>query len=78
MIKNTTTGIILIDVADHFGTFHSIKNKPTRPVISNTKTRLFSDKHFNLFRIYLDESDFTEIYTCAFEKVIPLKKHKNP
>jgi len=64
--KTTTTGIIITDVADHFGTFHSAKNKPTRSVISNIKTRLFSDKNISLFRLQLDESDFTEFFHLSY------------
>ena len=35
--KYTTTGIIIRDVADQLGTYHSVKNKSTRHIILNTK-----------------------------------------
>ena len=49
-------------MVDHLGIFHSVKNKSTHPIVSNTKLRSISDKNMNLFRLYLDEADFTEVF----------------
>ena len=59
--KASISGIILTYVAAHFGTFYYLKFKPTHSANSTIMKRSFSDKHFNLFRSYLDEMNFTLI-----------------
>ena len=87
-----TAGIIVNDVADHFGTFHLVKSKSVQSINTCIKKRSFSDKNTNRFKTYLDEADFTEvlnsscpnsaytqfidIYKCAFEKAFPFENKK--
>ena len=73
------SGIIITDVADHFGTFHmsSIKNKNKENSIN--KMRLFSENSINKFKASLDQTDFYHILeiTCpneAFNEFFQLNK----
>ena len=88
----TLSGIIITDVADHFGTFFSIKNKsePTRNKYS--QTRFYTEHNLSKFKSYLDGTDFKNIlqmecpneafnyftmkYKAAFEVAFPLKSIK--
>ena len=86
--KASISGIILTDVADHFGIFYCVKCKPTQSKNAIIKKRSFSERNVNLFKSYLDEMNFTQIlqincpneaynnfivmYKEAFEKAFPL------
>ena len=64
------SGIIITDVADHFGIYHIIKNKITCTIRQNNKTqqiRYFSDRNVDKFKISLQQIDFT----CILEIVCP-------
>ena len=55
------SGIIINDVADHFGIFclfHG-KSKPSKP--SNTKYRSFSTENISKFKTKLDGSTFSDV-----------------
>ena len=87
------SGIIITDVADHFGTFHvsNIKNK--NKTSSTNKVRLFSDNNINKFKEILDQTDFHHIleltcpneayneffhiYKSVFEASFPLRVFRN-
>lgn len=86
--KTSTSGIILTDIADHFGIFYCVLGKPTHSANISTKKRSFSDINVKSFKNHLTEINFTQILhiTCpneaynnfitmykeAFEKAFPL------
>jgi hypothetical protein len=86
--KASISGIILTDVADHFGIFYCVQCKPTQSKNAIIKKRSFSERNVKLFKSYLDEMNFTQIlqincpneaynnfivmYKEAFEKAFPL------
>ena len=86
------SGIIINDVADHFGIFclfHG-KSKPSKP--SNTKYRSFSTENISKFKTKLDGTNFSDVlnvecpdsaynvfismYLAAFEDSFPLIERK--
>ena len=76
---SSSSGVIITDIADHFGIFHCIsgKNKPDR--IRSNFTRTFSDANLTKFKTYLDKTDFNNIFqiNCpneAYDKFILLYK----
>ena len=84
-----SSGIIITDVADHFGTFLIVKKKTTNLSGSQKQKRIFSESNLSSFRELLDESDFLpvmqktcpnesyntfmEIYKQSFDKAFPMK-----
>ena len=86
--QNYDSGIIISDVADHFGTFYASKNLPTytrtrqmkQVNISNFK-QLLSSTEFNT--VLSDEfpnsayNTFLHIYKHAYDKAFPLKHVKH-
>ena len=73
------SGIIVTDVADHFGIFHTVRNKTKHLQNLQRKSRIFSDTNLALFKQYLDQSDFSSILTIdnpnnAYETFIDLYK----
>ena len=87
--SDSQSGIIVTDVADHFGIFHTVRNKTKHLQNLQKKARIFSDTNLALFKQYLDQSDFSSILTIdnpnnayetfidfykqAYEKAFPLK-----
>ena len=87
--SDSQSGIIVTDVADHFGIFHTVRNKTKHLQNLQKKSRIFSDTNLALFKQYLDQSDFSSILTIdnpnnayetfidlykqAYEKAFPLK-----
>ena len=87
--SDSQSGIIVTDVADHFGIFHTVRNKTKHLQHLQKKSRIFSDTNLALFKQYLDQSDFSSILTInnpnnayatfidlykqAYEKAFPLK-----
>jgi hypothetical protein len=88
----TTTGysgIIITDVADHFGTFHISNIKTTNKSKTTSKVRIFSENNINTFKETLDQVDFNpvmeimcpneaynefyKLYKTAFEATFPLQ-----
>ena len=59
--KASISGIILTDVADHFGIFYCVQCKPTQSKNAIIKKRSFSERNVKLFKSYLDEMNFTQI-----------------
>ena len=57
------SGIIITDVADHFGTFHLVKNKTAAPHKMPFKKRIITEAKLTIFKQYLDQTDFTSIYS---------------
>jgi len=61
----TTTGqagIIITDLADHFGTFYLTKSHNTNNShVIKTRKRIFSDTNIEIFRRKLKDIDFTNI-----------------
>ncbi len=88
IISPHQSGIIINDVADHFGTFCILhgKNKHNNP--SQTRSRSFSANNINTFKTSLNEinfdhllnqdcpneayNEFLKLYTSSFEKSFPL------
>ena len=63
------SGIIITDVADHFGIFHIVSAKSAEHKTSVSKNRLFSANNSNLFKTNLDHADFRDVLenTCPDE-----------
>lgn len=92
IISSATSGIIITDVADHFGTFHSVSHKHTHISSEIKQTRFYSDKNILKFKTLLDQTDFRNIlqincpneafdvfilkYRNAFEQAFPLRAIK--
>ena len=51
--SNSTSGIVLTDVADHFGIFHCIQSKQTCAKNTHIKKRLFTERHMSIFKTHL-------------------------
>ena len=92
----TTTGnsgIIITDVADHFGTFHISNIKNNNKSRSTNKGRLFSENNINKFKETLHQIDFQHVlaimcpneaynefyrlYKIAFETSFPFRVFRN-
>lgn len=87
------SGIIITDVADHFGTFYITRGKHKHIETSKIKIRILSRNNINKFKTLLDQTDFSHIlqiacpntaynefvklYTEAFEKSFPLRQKSN-
>ncbi len=90
--QSCTSGIIITDVADHFGTFHLVSEKVNSASNTQRYKRFFSENNVNLFRLYLQQTDFTNVinnqcadgsynkflllYKKAFDQAFPLKLYK--
>ena len=90
--QSQLSGIILTDVADHFGTFHIILNTPPCSTNEKFKKRSFSEINITKFKNDLDTKDFSIIkqtqcpneayrlfstlYNDSYEKAFPLKETK--
>lgn len=79
---NSKSGIILTDVADHFGTFYLIQDK-SKHIEQQTlvNKRIFSENNVNTFNESLDQTDFTDILNTdcpnvAYDKFMTLYKDK--
>lgn len=86
------SGIIITDVADHFGTFYSTNDARTSSKNKFITTRSFSDTNVNKFRNYLDQmnfinvfnldcpndayNEFITLYKMAFDKAFPIRNIK--
>ncbi len=57
----TTSGIIITDVADHFGTFHLVSEKNTKVSTTPKYRRSYSETNINQFRQYLSQLNFDEV-----------------
>jgi hypothetical protein len=88
--KTTMTGIIINDVADHFGIYHIEKKTPTHKRQIIRQKRNFSEANLEIFKGSLNETDFTpifqldcpneaynkfiELYNTSFNNSFPLKR----
>ena len=78
---STTSGIIITDVADHFGTFYSVcDEKRSSKSIQYKKARFYTENNLLNFKKLLDDTDFSHILqiNCpneSFNKFI--SKYKN-
>ena len=76
-----TSGIIITDLADHFGTFYISQTEKTKQSKESTnKTRIFSDANIVKFKEYLELMNFTDVLATlcpneAYSKFIKLYKH---
>jgi len=61
MISKFASGIVITDVADHFGTFHVVWDKSTGSPQSSELKRIISDSNIKLFKQYLNQTDFNEV-----------------
>ena len=56
---NSKSGIIITDVADHFGIFHIVQLKQKQSKTTDKiKKRLFTDTHISKFKQLLEETNF--------------------
>ena len=92
--QNSTSGIIITDVADHFGTFHIVNKCKQPPVQKYSQIRQMKTENVLRFNNILANSDysfvllsdcpnyayhtFLEIYTNAFNQACPVKSIKTP
>ncbi len=92
MNKNSVSGIIITDVADHFGTFHLIDSKTAQQVDKCKEIRIHSEKNIEYFNQCLEHTDFRtvkhiaspddayntflKLYKCAYDKAFPIVKSK--
>ena len=61
--SDASSGIIVTDVADYFGIFHTVRNETKHLQNLQKKSRIISDTNLALFKQYLDQSDFSSILT---------------
>ena len=89
---NTNSGIIITDVADHFGIFHIIECKTSQQKEPLKEIRIHSEKNIEYFRQLLEQTDFRSItnitcpdnaykyflklYRDAYDKAFPIVKRK--
>ena len=87
--SSNTSGIIINDVADHFGIFHASSVKSTKTSNKYRQVRSYSENKVLKFKSLLDNIDFSQIYQMdcpnkafgefirlyenAFEKAFPLR-----
>ena len=66
---SSRSGIIITDVADHFGIFHLLKTGKTKASNPEIRKRFFTENNNNVFKTLLDRTDFSNIYqmTCPNE-----------
>ena len=86
------SGIIITDVANHFGIFYVVSDKLVYSPLSSKLKRIISDSNTMLFKQYLNKADFSAIqyihcpnaayntfvslYKKAFNKAFPLIETK--
>ncbi len=89
IVSNHLSGIVITDLADHFGTYFSIAHKPKADIQIICKSRCISDTNIIKFRESLSAIDFSyisniqctntaynefmKIYRTEFEKAFPSK-----
>ncbi len=78
-LRNQTAGIIITDVADHFGIFYSFKHKTRKFIEKPNKRRIISDHNIAKFKQLLQNIDFNEILQTdcpdeAFNKFLEIYK----
>ena len=88
--QNSTSGIIITDVADHFGTFHIVNKCKQPPVQKYSQIRQMKTDNVLRFNNILANAvllsdcpnyayhTFMEIYTNAFNQACPVKSIKTP
>ena len=92
--QNDISGIIITDVADHFGTFHIVSKCKQTPVQTYSQIRQMKTENISKFNNILANADyssilladcpnyayhsFIEIYTNAFNQACPVKSIKTP
>ena len=62
---NATSGVIITDLADHYGTFY-LADKQThdgKPKLSGINKRLFTDKNMETFKNLLQDTDFEYVFS---------------
>ena len=60
--NNTKSGIIITDVADHFGIFHIVQHKQKQSKTTDKiKKRLFTDTNISKLKQLLEETNFDQI-----------------
>ena len=83
-------GIIITDVADHFGIFHCSKRKKIGNPTTSGNSRFYTNDNINNFKKSLESIDFRDVlkincpnlaykcfidkYKIAFDKAFPLQK----
>jgi hypothetical protein len=91
--QSTNSGIVITDVADHFGVFHITKRKKPSESAVNKQARYFSQNNCEKFRTYLEKTNFDpvlhiqcpneaynifiQLYLTAFDKSFPLRNVKS-
>ena len=91
-MNNGSSGIIINDVADHFGTFYISSSNIEHKTSAQNEYRSYTSINVEIFKNLLDQTDFSNIlqipcpneayiqfmiqYKYAFEKAFPLKKSK--
>jgi len=60
------SGIIITDLADHFGTFYIIQGKHKHKETQQAKIRIFSENNIAKFQILLDQTDFSHILLIKY------------
>ena len=92
--QNDISGIIITDVADHFGTFHIVSKCKQTPVQTYSQIRQMKTENISKFDNILANADyssilladspndayhsFMELYTNAFNQAYPVKSIKTP
>jgi hypothetical protein len=61
MLSKSTSGIVITDVADHFGTFHLVSDKQTGSPQSSELKQISSDSNIRSFKQYLNQTDFGSV-----------------
>ncbi len=87
--KNSQSGIVINDVADHFGIYHIVHSKPKPTLNEKIGKRIFSEVNINKFNNLLSESNFVltieencsdrsydkfiALYTDTFDAAFPIE-----
>jgi len=79
IMQHSFSGIIVTDVADHFGTFHITNNKKKHNKSMINNIRIFSEKNVNSFKLALRNTNFSQILNIlcpnqAYDRFITLYK----
>ena len=64
-INSFISGIVVNDVADHFGTFHILKNGSKQTSLEKNEKRIFSEANINTFNSALEHTDFSEFHNIS-------------
>ena len=78
--QNYDSGIIISDVADHFGTFYASRKYSSKNIPTYTRTRQMKQVNISNFKQLLSSTDFNSVLSdecpnSAYNTFLPIHKH---